>query len=170
MNKAWMLSSNNFDGTLHYRYPVLMIQHSEERLVAYHEPGPYESYRGSFTSNRHWLRFYWRERPYVLTVQWEADWQPRSLYIDITTATSWSDGTVRCVDMDLDLILDHGSEAVFLDDEDEFEEHRVLWSYPEELVKGCHAAVEEVRGLLALQEGPFDQAIFAWRPGEPLPG
>lgn len=168
MNNFW-LHSTKYDGSLHYRYPVEPVQRSEERLITHSKPGvPVESYRGSWAGKKHILSWFWRGRPYVFHVLWDSQWQPESLYIDISTTTSWDDRTVRYVDLDLDVILRHGSEAVHLDDQDEFEAHRLRWSYPDELVSSCWAAVEEVRALLETQKHPFSTTLFAWRPGKPL--
>jgi hypothetical protein len=168
MSNLW-LHSTKYDGSLHYRYPVQLVQRLQQRLITYCGPGiAQESYRGSRMTTRHTLSLFWHDKPYVLHVEWNGKWEPEFLYVDITTATSWVDGTIRYIDMDLDLILRLGATEVHLDDADEFEEHRVKWGYPEELVKGCWAAVEEVRGLLKAGKEPFALSMFAWRPGELL--
>jgi uncharacterized protein len=164
-----ILHSTKYDGSPHYRYPVQLIQRSEDRLITYFQPGnPIESYRGSWTGTKHFLSFFWRNKPYVLHVRWHTDWRPEFLYVDIATATSWADGTVRYVDLDLDLIVRHGTNHVHLDDADEFETHRVKFSYPDDLVKGCWAAVEEVRGLFEAGKEPFAPSMHNWRPGAVL--
>ena len=164
-----ILHSTKYDGSPHYRYPVGLVHRSEERLVTFCAPGvPIESYRGAWTGSKHFLSFFWRDRPYVLHVRWDSGWQPEFLYVDIATATSWADGIIRYIDLDLDLILRHGTTAVHLDDADEFEAHRVRFGYPDELVRGCWAAAEEVRGLFAAGTKPFAPSLFNWRPGAPL--
>jgi hypothetical protein len=101
MSNLW-LHSTKYDGSLHYRYPVRLVQRSDERLITYSEPGdPVESYRGLWTGEKHMLSLFWRERPYVLHVRWDSQWQPEFLYVDIATATSWLDGTIRYIDLDL---------------------------------------------------------------------
>jgi predicted RNA-binding protein associated with RNAse of E/G family len=147
-----------------------VIHESPERLITFYEPGPpVESYRGNWNGKNHLLSYFWRQRPYVLHVLWDTYWEPKHLYVDIATGTDWADGIVRYVDLDLDLILRHGSTTVELDDEDEFETHRVRWNYPEALVKECWAAVEEVRRLLKAGDEPFAPTMFAWRPAKPQP-
>jgi protein associated with RNAse G/E len=168
MNYLW-LHSTKYDGSLHYRYPVRLVERSLERLTTYCEPGTtMESYRGSRIAERHILSLFWRDQSCVLHVEWTRQWQPEYLYIDITTGTSWVEGTIRYIDLDLDLILRQGSTAVQLLDVDEFETHRVRWGYPEDLVRSCWSAVEEVRSLLETGKEPFNPSMFAWRPGEPL--
>jgi len=167
-NNFW-LHSTKFDGSLHYRYPVELVRRSEEMLITLAKPGiPVESYRGSWAGTKHILSHFWNRRPYVLHVLWGSQWQPQALYVDIAMATSWDDQTVRYVDLDLDLILSHNAEAVHLDDEDEFATHRLRWSYPDDLVKRCWAAAEEVRGLLEARKEPFSPILFDWRPGKLL--
>jgi len=168
MNHLW-IHSTKFDGSQHYRYPVQLVERSDDKLITYCAPGaPIESYRGDWTGTKHMLSFFWRDRPYVLHVRWQTDWKPEFLYVDIVTATSWADGTIRYIDLDLDLILRHGTTAVHLDDADEFETHSVRFNYPKPLIKDCWAAVEEVRGLFNSATEPFAPSLFAWRPGTML--
>jgi protein associated with RNAse G/E len=164
-----LLHSTKYDGSLHYRYAVAQVQRTDDRLIAFSSPGsPVESYRGSWTGTKHLLSTFWKGRAYVLHVRWDVAWTPEFLYVDIATGTKWDDRVVRYVDLDLDLILRHGSTNIYLDDEDEFEANRLRWKYPAELVKNCHGAAGEVRRLLEWGEKPFSTALFAWRPGSPV--
>jgi protein associated with RNAse G/E len=135
-------------------------------LVTWSAPGAeVRSYRGTKRGVRNILSFFWLDRPYVLHALWESDWRPLFLYIDIATATHWSDERVTYVDLDLDVILHHDAASSVVADEDEFAEHRVKFSYPAELVARCHDAVAEVQGLLESHTAPFTTDLFAWRPG-----
>jgi protein associated with RNAse G/E len=164
------MHSTKYDGSLHYRYPVEVIDRSPDRLVTWTAPGAaVQSYRGAKTGVRNILSFFWLDRPYVLHALWDSAWQPQSLYVDIATGTHWSEDTVGYVDLDLDVILKHDSPIVLLDDEDEFAEHRVKFDYPAELVAQCHDAVAVVRGFLERRERPFTPDLFAWRPGAAVP-
>jgi protein associated with RNAse G/E len=164
-----LLHSKKYDGSLHYRYGVREVERTSRRLVTYSSPGqPVESHRGSRTGSRNLLSFFELDQPYVAHVGWDAEWQPLYLYVDISTATSWNEDTVGYIDLDLDLIQSHGSSTVLLDDEDEFNERRVRWSYPEPLIRSCWAAVEQVRTHFEQQEKPFSISMFDWRPGAVL--
>jgi protein associated with RNAse G/E len=166
MNEFFM-HSKKFDGSPHYRYPVRVIERSDDRLGTYLQKGTaIESYRGLWNTKRHILGFFWLNQPFVLHVIWEGKWEPKMLYVDIATQTSWNDAAVRYVDMDLDVFLKH--DFVQLDDEDEFEEHCLLWNYPPQLVKKCHDSVEQVRQLFECRQPPFTLEMFNWRPGTPL--
>ena len=55
------------------------------------------------------------------------------VYVDITTPPRWDGFTLRAVDLDLDVV--RGTTGrVWVDDEDEFAEHRVSLGYPTTLV------------------------------------
>jgi protein associated with RNAse G/E len=163
------LRSKKYDGSLHYRYGVQEVERTPQRLITYSHPGqPVESYRGCWTGTRHLLSIFHRDQPFVQHVRWDGQWQPEFLYVDISTTTSWNDDTVGYIDLDLDLIQPFGVTEVKLDDEDEFEEHRLRWGYPEPLVRACWAAVAQVRERFAQGAAPFCTSMFAWRPGSSL--
>ncbi len=54
-------------------------------------------------------------------------------YVDMTTVPKWAGRTVRAIDLDLDIVEGLDRE-VYVDDQDEFDEHRVEHSYPREVV------------------------------------
>jgi uncharacterized protein len=163
------MHSTKYDGRLHYRYPVRLISESPDTLITYCACGtPLETYRGPRPSNHHFLSHFWRDKPYVLHVEWNAHWQPKFLYVDIADKVTWDANTVRYIDLDLDLILHHGATAIHLDDEDEFELHRKEWNYPDTLVKTCWNAVDTVRALLTAGNNPFNPSMFTWRPPSPI--
>jgi uncharacterized protein len=82
-------------------------------------------------------------------------------YVDITTPASW-DGTVaRAVDLDLD-VVELRDGTVFLDDEDEFEEHAVSLAYPDDVVDLARASSELVLTAVRRHLPPFDGAHATW--------
>ena len=52
--------------------------------------------------------------------------------------------------------------------EDEFEEHQRSMEYPRELVEKCLAEVKAMTMAVATRDGIFSDAIYDWRPGNPL--
>lgn len=60
------------------------------------------------------------------------------VYVDITTPPAWDGRVLRSVDLDLDVIRAPRGR-VWVDDEEEFADHRVRFGYPDDLV--AHAAV-----------------------------
>lgn len=84
------------------------------------------------------------------------------VYVDITTVPvrEQVDGveTFRMIDLDLDVVQRVG-EPVYLDDEDEFAQHRREFGYPEEVVHASERTAAEVLDAVRRQHGPFAPAI-----------
>ena len=84
------------------------------------------------------------------------------LYVDITTVPVWSGDTVSAVDLDLDVVRGW-TGRVWVDDEDEFAEHRVTLGYPSDLVRLAATSCVEVRAAVEAGLPPYDgRAAGAW--------
>jgi uncharacterized protein len=81
-------------------------------------------------------------------------------YVDITTPAVWSAGRVTMSDLDLDVVQRVGQEP-FVDDEDEFELHRVRYAYPPALQAAARAASTSVLAAVTQRRAPFDGATAA---------
>jgi uncharacterized protein len=80
--------------------------------------------------------------------------RPVDTYVDIATPPSWDGDTVRCIDLDLDVV--RGTTGrVWVDDEDEFAEHQVALAYPLAVVESALASCAEVLRLVGADEPPF---------------
>jgi uncharacterized protein len=82
-------------------------------------------------------------------------------YVDMTTVPQWQGRTVRAVDLDLD-VIEGLDRVVYVDDEDEFEEHRVELGYPDEIVELANATRDVVLTAVRDQHPPFDGSAAAW--------
>lgn len=93
----------------------------------------------------------------------EDDDRPVDVYVDISTPCEWADdeSSVRAVDLDLDVIKGP-TGRVWVDDEDEFAEHRVSLGYPDDVIEAAVRSCEEV--LQAVTEGaaPYDGSARVW--------
>jgi protein associated with RNAse G/E len=108
--------------------------------------------------------------PFVLLIPHKAWWtgmfnpEPRTseVYCDITTPARWEGDTVHIIDLDLDVVRRRVTGLVELRDEDEFEEHRVSFGYPDDAVGEARAAAEKL--LVALGDGsePFATDYRQW--------
>lgn len=80
------------------------------------------------------------------------------VYVDLTTVPKVDtvDGTVtfRMIDLDLDVVQRVGERA-YLDDEDEFAEHREQFGYPRTVVDACERTAAELLVAVREQRGPF---------------
>ena len=157
--------STKFNGSVHYRGTAAVVDESADCVRVYLAPGVlFDGYRGPGVSKSHSLRFFWPDRYWNLFVRWRPDWSLEDYYVNIATPASWSAEQIDWVDLDLDLILTPDAAEPLLDDEDEFDRHRVAWQYPADLVRTCHDTVETVRRLMVEKKWPFDCSLAAWRP------
>ena len=86
---------------------------------------------------------------------------PVRVYVDITTPPLWDGATVRAVDLDLDVVCGP-TGRVWIDDEDEFAEHRVSLGYPAELTQAAMASCDRVHAAVAGELAPYDGSAEAW--------
>ena len=77
------------------------------------------------------------------------------VYVDITTPPVWADGTVHLVDLDLDVVRGR-TGRVWVDDEDEFADHRVRFGYPGQVIQTALASCDEVRLAVENRTPPYD--------------
>jgi protein associated with RNAse G/E len=82
------------------------------------------------------------------------------VYIDIATEVGWEGGEPVGIDMDLD-VVEHEDRGVFIDDRDEWDEHRAELGYPVELVDRLEALALDLERRVAASEPPFDETTRA---------
>ena len=88
-------------------------------------------------------------------------------YVDITTPPRWRFTTLQCVDLDLDVVQGL-TGRVWVDDEDEFAEHRERWAYPEIVVVSAVASCEAVERAVRTGAAPSTaRPTFPGWPGWP---
>jgi len=97
---------------------------------------------------------------------WTAIWNEpghRSIdvYVDIITPAVRDGDTVRMVDLDLDVIR-HRDGTVTVADEDEFDEHRILFGYPEHVVAKARAVTARVAIAVERRDEPFGAVGERW--------
>ena len=97
---------------------------------------------------------------------------PIDLYVDMTTPASWHRDVLRAVDLDLDVVRGR-SGRVWVDDEDEFAEHRVSLGYPDEIVVLASESCDRIHRLVRTGAPPFDPAtpghwldVLRWSRGD----
>jgi hypothetical protein len=161
------VASTKFDGSLHQDYVGHLLEgHADGDALRLYVPAgtPVRRYRGEFAVRQAFTQLFWpgtdcwwnvehfheplsfANRPSLLT------------YVNISTPAEFDGETVRWVDLDLDVIVT--GAGVRLIDEDEFEEHRERFGYPDDLVMKARAAAELLIDLASRGERPFDRASY----------
>ena len=91
---------------------------------------------------------------------------PVRIYVDITTPPAWDGDVLRAVDLDLDVVRGWGRPPghgrVWVDDEDEFAEHRIAFGYPDHVVAAALASCERVLTLVTDEAAPYGGSAAAW--------
>jgi uncharacterized protein len=87
----------------------------------------------------------------------------RDMYCDVTTPAEWTGpAELTVVDLDIDLVRYRADGRVEVEDEDEFEEHRVSLGYPDAIVEGALRGAAELRAALSGDEEPFAEHYRNW--------
>ncbi len=87
------------------------------------------------------------------------------IYIDLGWDIRWSDDPLLAVgiDMDLDVVRVEGERGTWVDDRDEWEEHRAAYGYPPEPVARLESLALDLESEVRAQHPPFDDATAdAW--------
>jgi len=160
------VASTKYDGSHHYRYQLQLVSADPRRLVAYGPAGThFDSYRGRYLATYAMLHVHVADRDWNLEVMWHADGRPHEHYVNVALPSTWADGTLRFVDLDLDVIA-RADGTVKLDDADEFARHRIELGYPPEVIERAERAADEVLTLVHAASPLFDGSLYAWRPGD----
>lgn len=88
------------------------------------------------------------------------------LYIDVSRNLGWqalkpAGWEFNSIDMDLDVVRST-SRGIYLDDEDEFEDHSVTMGYPEALAVRMRAAAQDLLADVETLKEPFGGAADVW--------
>jgi hypothetical protein len=112
----------------------------------------------------------------VLLVPREGDWVATfyddahpggvRIYIDLAVAHEWNPirpkvTEFHVIDMDLDVVRT-ADRGVFIDDEDEFAEHRVDMDYPPALAASLEESASRLFQAVKAQQAPFDGTDVGW--------
>ncbi|MFG1606907.1 DUF402 domain-containing protein [Actinoplanes sp. NPDC049265] len=97
---------------------------------------------------------------YVAAFNAEAD-ERTELYIDISTPPTTTGTLIEAVDLDLDVIRTRDGRFI-LDDEDEFEEHQMLYGYPAHVIAAARAEADRLMAEVTAGAEPFGAVGRAW--------
>jgi uncharacterized protein len=97
------------------------------------------------------------------TAMYLAEPEAREVYCDVTTPARWTGPSeITVIDLDIDLIRYRADHRVEVEDEEEFEEHRVSLGYPDEVVAGALEGAASLRAALIGDDEPFAGHYRKW--------
>lgn len=152
---------SKFDGTPHRDYPARRLAEDDLGVWLGVVKGTKSVYHGRPSVE---------QIPFVLFVPHSAWWTgmfnppPRTseVYCDMATPARWQGDTVHIVDLDLDVVRRRDTGLIELLDEDEFDEHRQRFGYPDDVVAAARAASRWLLGALGDGTEPFASAYRKW--------
>ncbi|MDH2425186.1 DUF402 domain-containing protein [Sphaerisporangium sp. TRM90804] len=150
-----------YDGSLHWHHGARLLGEDEHGVWAGCPAG---------TSGRRGFEppVVWRQ-PFVMLFPRDAWWtacfngepEETAIYCDVATVPRWRDGQVTMVDLDLDVLLLR-SGRLFVDDEDEFAEHRVRYCYPGDVVARAERSAAWLMSAVGRGAAPFGGGHQPW--------
>jgi uncharacterized protein len=78
------------------------------------------------------------------------------VYIDLAWDAGWNEaGEPVGIDMDLD-VVEHAARGIWIDDRDEWDEHRVHYGYPPDIVERLERVAIDLEVRVRRRDAPFD--------------
>jgi uncharacterized protein len=102
--------------------------------------------------------------PALATKDWVAFWNlwnGVAIYVDVTDTPRYDGRVVSAIDLDLDVVAQRDG-AVHIVDVDEFDEHRVVLGYPQDVVDQALSTADLLFDRVRSQAPPFDASGRRW--------
>ncbi|HEX2910460.1 MAG TPA: DUF402 domain-containing protein [Chloroflexia bacterium] len=175
--KIVLLESFHYPARPRYFYPGALVYEDEAQVQIFH---PQMTPLWSGHSNRigrineHTLSVLFTDRNFNVIIWWNGDWSFSAYYVNIALPAEREDQFCRYVDLDLDVLLitersvrrfkQHTEPGVYVLDRDEYEERKVLFNYPPEVMESAEQGLEEALAAIEARRFPFDDSLLDWRP------
>jgi hypothetical protein len=173
VSEAWTLAWRKWDGTPHWQHELEWLGEDDagtwfgqRKGSTSFRPGMSELVRGdnawNVVAGRGWtVRFFRAVEGGGWRVAASAVGQV-GLYSDIGSAIELDHAgrTITGIDLDLDVI--RIGDRLWLDDEDEFAEHRMTMGYPDDIARRAQQDAASVLELVRESAAPFDGRAMHW--------
>jgi protein associated with RNAse G/E len=160
-----------------YFFPAAIVAEQPDYMMIFHPAGsPVWSGKDGklHRSKSHSLSFLYPDRDYNLILFWRADWAFDAYYVNIALPFERQGDLCCYIDLDLDVLwlTEHNfnvqagvrEAGVYILDREEYEERKVEYNYPPELMERAEAAVLTVLEQIEARVFPFDDSLLNWRP------
>jgi protein associated with RNAse G/E len=149
-----------------YFYPVSVVQDERDQLMLYNPPGV-PIYVGKHDrivpASDHTLSILWPDRYYNVLLFWLPDWTFRGYYVNLALPSEWDGELCVYIDLELDVALFEDGIVRVLD-QDEYEESKIRYNYPDELIERVEHTTVQVVEMMERRTFPFDGSLVSWRP------
>jgi uncharacterized protein len=148
-------------GGAHWEFPVTLLGEDDLGVWCGAAVGTRLARPGAaFASEFAWVTLFPPDRPWAASYYDSPD-QPIAVYVDVATPPVWQGAAVSMVDLDLDVIVSRDGD-VLLDDQDEFEEHRVALGYPDHVVDLARRTAADLMAAAVGGREPFGPTGGSW--------
>ena len=144
----------------HWEYDAFHLGEDEHGTWVGAVPGTRLSRPGAvFTAPGPFVSLVPPDRPFVARF-YDPVWAETGVdvYVDITTVPEWDGEVVSMVDLDLDVVRGR-TGRVWVDDEDEFADHRVRFGYPADVVRLAATSCDAVHAAVTTRLPPYDGLV-----------
>lgn len=152
-----LLRATKYDGSAHWIQPFQVISDDGNLLIAaYRARTPIYTSRGEFRSPYDSRVYFWRDRWYNVFRLSRPSCALALWYCNVTTPPSFDGCQIGYVDLDLDVTV-RPNGCIELLDEDEFQDHQKIYSYPSAVVEKAEEAARDVMTLAKRHGYPFSE-------------
>lgn len=149
-------------GGRHWEFPLQVLGRDEHGVWGGGSTGTRLSRPGNtFDSTHDWVSLFPDGGKAWTASFYDAPDQEVAVFVDMTTEPVWRGDTVNMVDLDLDVVLLRDG-SLFVDDEDEFDEHRRTLGYPAGLVALALGTADAVLDAVGRGVEPFRSTGARW--------
>lgn len=166
--KLAKVESFKYPDTPRYFLPCAVVSDTPDYLTIFHPAGgPFWSGRDNLVRrmDSHSLNLLYPDRDYNVVLFWNTDWTFSAYYVNIALPVEWDGEFCRYIDLDLDVLYvteasyrqpgNYDQPGVYILDRDEYEERKVLFNYPPEIMQRAEKALEEVQRQIAWALSPL---------------
>ena len=179
--KIARLESFKYPDAPRYFHPTAIAEDTPEHLMLFHPIGtPF--WNGKLNtlmrSPSHAITLLFPDKDFNVAMSWDENWVFRSYYVNMALPMQWDGELCSYIDLDLDVLWTieqskrvlEGTETptVHILDRDEYEERKVLYNYPTEIMERSEASLVEVLRLIEARLYPFDHSLLSWRPTDEM--
>lgn len=151
-----------FDGRPHWRFDTFFLGSDEFGTWIGGTAGTLMERPGrSVVSPVDWVGLIPRDEWFVATFNAAGSEAFAHTYIDLMSVPVWDGGLVSAIDLDLDVVRLHDGR-IYLDDEDEFETHRLEFGYPADLVTTVRSTADRLLADVRAGTEPFGSVYADW--------
>lgn len=157
LNRLVTINSRKFDNAIHKSWTAELLSETDDLLtfVGVFEKQVSHEHLGIIRPKTVSYEFYWKYSWFNVFRFHEPEGELRNFYCNLNKPPVFKNDVLDYVDLDIDVLVwkDHTHQILDLD---EFEEHALKYTYPEELRKNVETALQELLRMIEQKSFPFN--------------